>query len=89
MSLNKAYQVLQKDGFLHSIAYWLALPTLLFAQALGCGKEPFDPKPYIIYYSKPELPTDLLSYDEYLQVMAAIKEPFKLKLLEVRDAQYC
>jgi hypothetical protein len=39
MSLNTVYQTLTQEDFLHSIMYWLAVPTLLLAQMLGCGKE--------------------------------------------------
>ena len=81
MSLNKAYRILEKDGFLYCVFYWLALPTLLFVQFLGCGKAPFDPLPHVMYYSRPELPTDLLPYNEYLLTMKYI--------VEVRDAQFC
>ena len=80
MSLNKAYKSLTQNGVIYTIAYYLAIPTLLFVQVLGCGKELFDPKPWVVYYSKPELPTDLLPYNEYLLTMKYI--------VEVRDAQF-
>ena len=88
MSLNKVYQTITKDGFLYSfVIYWLAVPTLLFVQSLGCGKEPFNGATYQIdraYYSG-GLPGDPVPYDEYLLVLKYIYEVMEI---EVRDAQF-
>ena len=87
LSLNRVYEVLTRNEFLYKVAYWLAAPTLLIVQALGCGKEPFNGATYQIdraYYSG-GLPGDPVPYDEYLLVLKYIYEVMEV---EVRDAQF-
>jgi hypothetical protein len=84
MSLDRFYKLCYQDGILHTILYWLAVPTLILIHILGGAEVVFDPKPHVIYYNKPELPTDLLPYNEYLLTMKYIME----MEVEVRDAQF-
>jgi hypothetical protein len=84
VSLNRAYEVFRKDGFWHSIAYFLAIPTLLFLNLLRCGNEPFNPQQYVVYYRNGNLPADLLPYNEYLQTLKFIADAE----VEVRDAEF-
>ena len=87
LSLNRAYDVLRREGYGYTIAYLLAIPALLFVQLIGCGKEPFDPSQHSIdrSYFFGELPADPPSYEEYL---LTLKYVYEVMEVEVRDAEF-
>lgn len=72
---DKIYDVLQKeDNYLGALFYFLSIPWLVSLNIIGCLKTPFDPRPWVMYYTRPTLPADPVPYDEYLLVMKYIHE---------------
>ena len=85
MSLNHCYTVLLREGLFYTVAYYLAVPTLLFVQFLGCGKEPFNRRSIDKHYFQGYLPADPPPYNEYLEILKYVHE---IKTVEVRDAEF-
>jgi hypothetical protein len=89
MSLDHVYNVLNREGPFYTAAYFLALPVLVFVQVLGCGKTPFDPRLIDGCFFRGYLPTDLPTYEEYLEILSYVyKSKCTVLEVEVRDALY-
>jgi hypothetical protein len=93
VSLRNCYKVLWRDGLIYTVLYWLAVPTLLFAEyLLKCGGEPFSPAERVRAeraYLLNDLPTDAPPYEEYLLIQKYIHERYTpAECVEVRDALY-
>lgn len=89
MSLDNVYSVLNRDGLVYRAAYFLALPVLVFVQALGCGKTPVNVRQIDGCYFRGYLPTDLPPYEEYLEILSYVhRSKAPVLEVEVRDALF-